>query len=158
MPGTCWIRRAALEDLLAEARRWPLRETGGALLGRRKGELTVVETVLGPGPGASHGYSHFEPDGAWQQVQGERIYAQSGRTVAYLGDWHTHPRGGPYPSGQDRHTARMIARDVAFRAPWPLYAIAAKRWYQLREPGWTLRMLELREGELVEVELLTLED
>jgi integrative and conjugative element protein (TIGR02256 family) len=157
MQGTCWIRRSALEELLAEGRRRPLRETGGALLGHRDGELAVVETVLGPGPGAVHGYSHFEPDAEWQQREGERIYERSGRTIAFLGDWHTHPRGGPFPSHQDRETAETIADDRAFRAPRPLYGIASKRWYARRESAWRLRMLEWHRGELVDVNLITLE-
>jgi integrative and conjugative element protein (TIGR02256 family) len=156
MPGTCWIKDGALADLLAEARRWPLRETGGALLGRRETERTVVEVVLGPGPDAVHGLSHFEPDAAWQQEQGERIYAESGRTIAYLGEWHTHPRGGALPSEQDRRTAREIASEEGFRAPRPLYAIAAKRWHRLGERRWRLRVLELVGGELVEATLLRL--
>jgi integrative and conjugative element protein (TIGR02256 family) len=150
MPPTCWIRRKAYESLISEARRWPMRETGGALLGYREGEAALVEWVLGPGPKASHGYSHFEPDAAWQQSEGERIYAASGRTIAYLGDWHTHPHGGPYPSRQDRETAKLIATDEGFRAPRPLYAIASKRWYELRERRWGLRMMEWQRGELIE--------
>lgn len=157
MPGICWIRRTALESLIAEARSWPVRETGGALLGHREDNRAVVERVLGPGPEAGHGYSHFEPDGLWQQGEGERIYVESGHTVAYLGDWHTHPHGGPHPSAQDRRTARMIAEDRSFRAPRPLYAIASKRWYQIRSPRWGLRMMEWRGGRLAEMELIVLE-
>jgi integrative and conjugative element protein (TIGR02256 family) len=156
MRGTCWIKREALAVLLAEARRWPLRETGGALLGWRDEKSALVIAVLGPGPEASHGYSHFEPDGEWQQREGERHYRESGRTVAYLGDWHSHPHGGPYPSRQDRQTARMVAEDEAFRAPQPLYAIASKRWYELRNPSWRLKVLEWHEGRLQEMELRVL--
>ena len=76
MPGICWIRSRALESLINEARAWPLRETGGALLGHRDGELAVIEQVLGPGPNAGHGLSHFEPDAKWQLGEGERIYAE----------------------------------------------------------------------------------
>jgi integrative and conjugative element protein (TIGR02256 family) len=157
MSGICWIRRSALEDLLAEAARWPVRETGGALLGHREGELAVVEAVLGPGPGAVHGYAHFEPDAEWQQREGERAYERSGRTVAFLGDWHTHPRGGPWPSQQDQETAEAIAGDGGFRAPRPLYGIASKPWYGLRESAWRLRMLEWHRGTLIDIELITLD-
>lgn len=158
MQGICWIRSRALESLLNEARAWPLRETGGALLGHREGSLSVIEQVLGPGPDAGHGLSHFEPDAAWQLVEGERIYMESGRTVAYLGDWHTHPHGGPNPSQQDRQTARMIATTRGFRAPRPLYAIASKRWHQLRRPNWRLRMMEYHQGKLTAVDLVILTD
>lgn len=157
MPGTCWFTRGACDRLLSELQGWPLRETGGALLGRREGDLAVVETVLGPGPEAHHGLSSFEPDHEWQQAEGARIYRESGRTVAYLGDWHSHPRGPALPSTTDQETAKMIAAEEAFRAPRPLYAIATKRWYQRREPAWRVKMMELFEGELAEMELITLE-
>jgi integrative and conjugative element protein (TIGR02256 family) len=153
MPGTCWINRAALESLLDEARHWPLRETGGALLGYREGNVALVEHVLGPGPDASHGYSHFEPDVEWQLREGERIYAESGRKIAYLGDWHTHPHGGPYPSRQDRDTAKLIATDRGFRSPRPLYAIASKRWFECRGGRWRLRMMEWHRDSLAEMDL-----
>lgn len=106
-----------------EARRWRFRETGGALLGWRSGRDAVVARVLGPGPKAKHSLSYFEPDADWQVEQGRRIYADSGRTVAYLGDWHTHPGGGISPSVQDKKAARLIAKDDGFRAPEPLSAV-----------------------------------
>lgn len=124
MPVRCWIYENALEELVAEARGWRLRETGGALLGWRDGMDYVVSRALGPGPGAKHRFSSFEPDAEWQGQQGRRIYARSGRTIAYLGDWHSHPRGGATPSRQDIDTMNDIACDPDFRAPAPLSAIA----------------------------------
>lgn len=122
----CWFERDALNELLAEARRWRLRETGGALLGWRSDTEVVVRHVLGPGPNAEHGFSHFEPDAAWQGARGRQIYAESGRTIAYVGDWHTHPRGRPTPSRQDRKVMRAIAADTGFRAPNPLSVIVGR--------------------------------
>jgi integrative and conjugative element protein (TIGR02256 family) len=156
MPEICWIEPGALGELRAEAKRWPLRETGGALLGWQEGSESVVAAVLGPGPKASHGLSHFEPDARWQQREGERIYHESRRTIGYIGDWHSHPHGGPYPSSQDRRTARVIAEDPDFRTPEPLYAIASKHWYELRCPDWRLRIMRLKEGRLRETELRVL--
>jgi len=144
----CWFERKALNELFAEARRWRLRETGGALLGWSEGDEFVVHRVLGPGPGAKHGFTYFEPDGTWQADKGARIYAESGRKIAYVGDWHTHPRGTPRPSRRDRNTANEIASDPSFRAPRPVYAIAARR-LQLspRAAGWRL-VAYVRDEEL----------
>jgi integrative and conjugative element protein (TIGR02256 family) len=153
MPDVCWIEPDALAALRREARAWPVRETGGALFGWQEGDKSVVAAILGPGPEASHGLSHFEPDVRWQQEEGERIYHESGRTIAYIGDWHSHPHGGPQPSTQDRLTAREIADDPGFRTPEPLYAIASKYWFQLRRPDWRLRMMRLRDGRLRDTEL-----
>lgn len=144
----CWFDCGALETLFNEARRWPLRETGGALLGWRDGDDTVVARVLGPGPDAKHGWSSFEPDAAWQNRQGASIYADSERTIAYLGDWHTHPRGATAPSSQDRRTAEMLATDAAFRTPIPLYAIAGRPKWPRPHASWRLAVFEWHSHEL----------
>ncbi len=152
MPALCWFDRNALDELHAAARHWPLRETGGALLGWREEDQYVVSRVLGPGPDAKHGFGSFEPDGRWQSEQGAETYRESGRTIAYLGDWHTHPRGAPVPSQQDRKTAKMIAEDPDFRSLEPLYAIVGKRgrpWAR----KWKLVVYRQIDGELVEIEL-----
>jgi integrative and conjugative element protein (TIGR02256 family) len=131
-----------------------VRETGGALLGWSEHDDVVVARVLGPGPAAKHGLRSFAPDGDWQVREGARIYAESGRTIAYLGDWHTHPRGSPTPSGQDRATAKLIADDTDFRAPSPLYAIAGHPWTEaIRRRPWRLVVYRLIEGRLVALTL-----
>lgn len=122
----CWIDRKVIDELHAEARRWVLRETGGALLGWHDETDVVVQMVLGPGPRAKHGFSHFEPDAQWQGNRGREIYTESGRTIAYVGDWHTHARGLPIPSRQDKRTMATIADDNDFRAPNPLSAILGR--------------------------------
>ncbi len=128
----CWFDYGALTELFNEARRWRLRETGGALLGWRDGGDVVVRRILGPGPHARHGFSHFEPDHNWQGEEGRRIYEESKRTVAYVGDWHTHPRGAPRPSAQDRKTMAAIANDKDFRSPQPLSLILGRSRFRRR--------------------------
>lgn len=150
MPDRCWCDRRALDELYAEACRWSIRETGGALLGWRQEGHAVIAVTLGPGPNAKHGLSSFEPDAAWQLEEGKRIYVESGRTISYVGEWHTHPRGAPRPSRQDRKTAEQLATDPGFRAPHLLYAIAGKR--PLRGGGWRLDIYQWL-GELTRVEV-----
>jgi integrative and conjugative element protein (TIGR02256 family) len=142
VPDRCWCDNRALDELFREAHRWSLRETGGALMGWRGDGEAVIASVLGPGPRARHGLRSFEPDGEWQNDQGRRLYVESGRTIAYLGEWHSHPHGGGTPSGQDRETAEMIATDPAFRAPRPLYAIASKPWRRFRRRAWQLTIYQ----------------
>jgi integrative and conjugative element protein (TIGR02256 family) len=154
MPDRCWCARSALDDLLAEARRWPLRETGGALLGWRDANQTVIAQILGPGPKARHRLSSFEPDSAWQNQQGQRIYRNSGRTIRYLGDWHTHPRGTLRPSRQDHRTACLIAEDPAFQTPQPLYVIAGHKRLLRTRFAWTLAVYTPRGGNLHRVPLI----
>jgi integrative and conjugative element protein (TIGR02256 family) len=151
----CWFDSGALDDLLAEARRWPLRETGGALLGWREGEQSVVARVLGPGPDAKHRLRSFEPDVAWQAERVAEIYAESGRTITYTGDWHTHPLGGAKPSKQDADTAAMLARDTRFRTPIPLYGVVVRDRLRLRwHIGWKVAIYEWRDNDFVQTELV----
>jgi integrative and conjugative element protein (TIGR02256 family) len=145
--GRCWFDSKALKSLIAEADRYPIRETGGALLGWHDGSDTVVATVIGPGPRAKHGLWSFEPDGPWQAHEGARIYAESNRTIAYVGDWHTHPRGAPRPSRTDSATMRSIANDPAFRRPEPLSLIAGRCWIP-RSRRWRIVVYQHLDGSL----------
>ena len=155
----CWFARSALDGLYAEARRRPFVETGGALLGWRNESDGVVARVLGPGPGAIHGLSHFEPDFEWQVDRGREIYAESARTIAYLGDWHTHPRGHPRPSRQDGKAARQIAEDADFRAPEPLYAIAGRPLRALvRRATWRLVIYVFERGDFRTLDVVAYDD
>lgn len=154
MPVRCWIKRDALKFLTEEASRWRFRETGGALLGWRENREYVVEVVLGPGPRAKHGFFHFEPDAAWQAERGREIYLSSGRTIAYQGDWHSHPYRSPHPSKQDLRTASDIADDPGFRAPEPVYAIVGLRHkYLLKDTAWDLKVYVFVDGDLMLTQL-----
>ena len=45
----------------------------------------------------------------------------------FLGSWHTHPGGLPFPSGRDVATAGEIAADAAVLLPSPVVLIQATR-------------------------------
>jgi integrative and conjugative element protein (TIGR02256 family) len=121
-----WWAQDALDAALAEAdRAFPL-ETGGVLLGWRASTTEVVVThLVGPGSGAVHHRVWFRPDAEWQQEQIDACYVQSGRTVTYLGDWHTHPNGSPVLSRKDLRTLRRISRHADARIARPVMAVFA---------------------------------
>lgn len=133
------IGLSQVKELLSEAlRTFPL-ETGGILMGFESGWQLVVTAVIGPGPGAVHRRRSFIPDAEWQSARVAEVYAQSGRTEQYLGDWHTHPRGSTRASLTDYFAARTIARHAPARCPRPLmlilgvagvdgFDLAAYRW------------------------------
>lgn len=112
--------------MVTEAEGAAPHETGGMLLGYIVDEAgepqAVIEMVIGPGPRAKHERTRFIPDGRWQQAELEEIYSSPGPTT-YVGDWHTHPGGGPSPSHRDARTASSIARRRRARCPHPLMAI-----------------------------------
>ncbi len=122
-----WIPEALLVTFADTAERSRPLETGGMLVGWRVGTEIVVTGVIAAGPHARHERNSFEADGAWQQQQLEDTYRKSGRTVTFLGDWHSHPRGQPRPSPRDRETAALVARSEGARAPQPITLILARR-------------------------------
>lgn len=85
--------------------------------------LAIISDVIGPGPTAVREQSSFDPDQGWQERQVERIWAQRGRLVEYLGDWHTHPHGSPRPSRENLATARLIASAPVARAERPVMLV-----------------------------------
>lgn len=92
---TLWVPKPAIEEIQFLAnRKYPL-ETGGVLLGytddEKSGDVVIV-AITGPGPGAIHTETTFEPDHDYQAQEIARIYRASQGANAYLGDWHTHPR------------------------------------------------------------------
>lgn len=119
-----WISESALERMhqLAQSH-YPL-ETGGMLIGYvgDNGEA-VVKKIIGPGPKARHGRFKFVPDGDYQQIALEQIFYETEGQETYLGDWHTHPKGGSGPSHIDKITLAKIAHEPASGTAYPIMAI-----------------------------------
>lgn len=120
---TIWISKNVFHNLLAEAVRFAPMETGGVLLGWRTQDAACITNMVGPGPDAHHAGDSFSPDATWQSDQIALLYARSGRRLAYLGDWHTHPGAAPAPSWRDRQTLRAISRYAPARCPEPIMVI-----------------------------------
>jgi integrative and conjugative element protein (TIGR02256 family) len=130
--------------LLKQSSRFRPKETGGILLGYRYQRDRVAQLVelVGAGPGARRESHRFVPDGAWQLKQVADCYEQSGRTLEYLGDWHSHPNDIG-PSGLDGATARKIAKSPAARCPHPIFLIATyvEEQWELRAYRYSARRL-----------------
>jgi integrative and conjugative element protein (TIGR02256 family) len=122
-----WLPAEILATLTAQANEHRPHETGGMLIGWRIGEDIVVAGTIDGGPRARRERDSFEADGEWQERQLAAIYRESARTLTYLGDWHSHPRGRGRPSAQDRETAALVADAAEARAPEPLTMILARR-------------------------------
>lgn len=133
-----FIPPGLLNALEAEGRRWAPGETGGMLAGYRTGKDPdadlVITDVIPAGPGAHRERIRFAADGQWQQRRLARLYEASGRITTFLGDWHTHPRGGTRPSKADRKTFRAVARDKGARTAYPLMLIVGL-WNGKRQVG-----------------------
>lgn len=105
-----WISRHDIDRLERLAgEKFPL-ETGGILAGYISDDDNVVVThIVGPGAGAMHAPTLFQPDHTWQCAELEMLFHSSFGQIVYLGDWHTHPNGIPEMSGIDRRTLLLIS-------------------------------------------------
>ena len=125
-PTEVQIASALRDAMIAEAELYAPCETGGVLLGTSSvGRRLVVTELVQAGPCAERGRYRFVPDGPWQRQRIAERYQAAGRTLEYLGDWHSHPHGNG-PSSLDRSTAHTIAATRSARCPHPLFVIATR--------------------------------
>lgn len=91
-------------------------ESGGILLGYRRGNHLHVTMATAPQPGDGRWRFLFRRSkGSHQDIALHQWHA-SGQTVDYLGEWHTHPEPHPRPSHLDyTEWAKICAR-----APKPM--------------------------------------
>jgi len=136
-----WLSNDILASLEEEASRFAPNETGGVLLGYWTVDTDepVITKAFGSGPRAVHGRYHYVPDYEHDALHIARAYEESGRTLHYLGDWHTHPGQPGFLSRKDRRTLVTIARCPEAYSPRPLMLILAfgDPW---RPFAWTLRL------------------
>ncbi len=86
------------------------RETGGILVGpaRSAGKI-VVSGATGPGPNVRPGWTVLLRDPAWYEHELSRLEADF--PVHWIGEWHSHTWGSPFPSSRDIATARRLLAD-----------------------------------------------
>jgi integrative and conjugative element protein (TIGR02256 family) len=147
-----WLSSTLLTQITKQGAQHAPLETGGMLLGWRRDRAIVVRAQVEAGPAAHRALQSFTPDGDWQQRRLEEAYEQSDRTVTYLGDWHSHPRGSGRPSPKDRHTAAAIAAEPLARASMPVTLILGRR--RPRRQAWRARAFLLRNGSLRRIRLV----
>lgn len=98
------IFESELEVMVAEAARWPNRETGGDLFGYwTHSGSPIVHYVIGPGRGAEHHVTAFYQDVGHLEREGADLNNAFG--LQHLGEWHSHHQLGlEHPSGGDVQT------------------------------------------------------
>lgn len=85
-------------------------EQGGILLGYRRGSDLDVIGITTPMPGDKCSrYSFSRQDKGHERIA-RLAWRQSGGTIDYLGEWHTHPEKNPRPSPTDQIEKSKIIR------------------------------------------------
>ncbi len=103
------------------------REAGGILLGFYRGPHVQIMHCTTPLPADHRLWNRFERRDPGHQVEATRRWRDSGRTMTYVGEWHTHPEAKPTPSFIDKWNWRKIARRHT--------TVAAQR-ASSEPPGW----------------------
>lgn len=108
--------------MMAEARKYPNRETGGDLFGSfTHGNMPIVWLTTGPGPKAKGSSVEFEQDPKFRTEWQNFLSANYG--IQYIGSWHSHhklnlsrPSGGDMKAAQDylrRHKRSFTIEVIA---------------------------------------------
>ena len=142
------ISESILSLIMGEANRHFPRETGGILLGQGlPPNKSLVTHIIGAGPLARHRKSTFEPDYQFQEAEITKIFLSTGGSCDYLGDWHSHPKGGPHPSHMDIQVLRRIREHGAARCERPVMCIVSGG------PRWIASAWQLVEGSCLEIRI-----
>ena len=92
-------------------------EAGGLLLGTVHGNNLIVTEATVPTVGDQRFRYLFERLPFGHRAIAHLRWKNSGGTVRYLGEWHTHPQDHPRPSGIDIKEWRILAEQRADGRP-----------------------------------------
>ena len=76
-------------------------ESGGVLIGERRGKSIIVKRVTTPFSGDSSSRCLFIRNDVRHQISICDANKESDGSSNYIGEWHTHPEDNPYPSAMD---------------------------------------------------------
>lgn len=102
---------SAILDLIGDRRSRALpRETGGFLLGLRRGDHIEVTAATTEGPLDEASPVHFTRADPGHAERAASAWEESGGLVSLVGDWHSHPHGHGDPSSVDVGAWRELLR------------------------------------------------
>lgn len=152
--GAVILPKRVLATLQSQrAERLP-RETGGFLLGMRRGNYIEITDVTVQGREDEATKFSFERRDRAHRDRAVAVWEAAGGTVGLVGDWHTHPFGPPVPSSTDRAAWRVLAASVGHIAVGIILAEGEPGVF-LAPKGWSLsgaqrcRILEETPEEIV---------
>ncbi len=113
-------------------------ETGGALFGVDHGSAgrLVITEATGPGPDALHEPMRFERDLDYTHRRALEIYERT--RAQWVGEWHTHPRGGLRPSALDMATYLRHLGDLSLAFDRFVAVIVVPAGAEVRATAWEI--------------------
>lgn len=99
-------------------------ESGGILLGFRRQNHLHIADATSPNESDGQMRNFFSRSAHFHQSVARAKWKNSGGTIDYLGEWHTHPELGPTPSTIDKRGWLRISR---FRKAPMVFIIVGER-------------------------------
>ena len=117
------ILKRAMDQITEDAKKWKDIETGGVLIGRisLNRRCIIVTRMLEAPPDSTRSKTSFVLGKEGLRKKVTEIYERSGRTLSYVGTWHSHPCGPKEASSTDRISFERI-KQLRLGAP-ALYLI-----------------------------------
>lgn len=143
----CWVETEALAYIKSESQRMAPKETGGLLLGYWAAEGVIVTVATEAGPESKHKISSYIPDNKFDSDQIAKYYEETNGVTTYLGDWHSHPKGGSDLSKDDIITLFNISTYGPARAATPIMLIAAKEQCDWTSAVWINKIMPAGGGD-----------
>lgn len=127
-----WIPQILINEMIDKIERYAPLETGGSFFGYLSEDSDLVIThLIEAGPFAKRTAFSFEPDQKYQLQIMEELFFESGKSLSYLGDWHSHPSSSADLSLRDRRTLAKIAKSSEAKCPQPImmvFGLYPKKW------------------------------
>lgn len=122
--------RLLIDDAVVDVVMWNRQlksadpEAGGILLGLRRDDHLHVTGLTTPCPVDKRWRMGFQRKDSSHQVKALAAWSESGGTVDYIGEWHSHPERHPSPSSID---AREWSSICLFQHKPMVFLIAGTR-------------------------------
>ncbi|MEQ3340641.1 Mov34/MPN/PAD-1 family protein [Clostridium butyricum] len=98
-------------------------ESGGILIGKYADSLTAeIVTIVGPSKDSKSWKTRFTRGTKGTNKLLKEYWDQG---LYYLGEWHFHPNGTPFPSDIDANTMKSIANNSNYNCPEPILIIVS---------------------------------
>ncbi len=120
-----FILESALAALIAEARRYRFKESGGPLAGYvSEDDAVVVTHAAGPGRKGVRGLLGVTISGEHAQAFCDDVWRRSGGLFDYVGDWHSHIGFSVRNSASDVIALREMAVHCSSRPTNPVSPVS----------------------------------
>ena len=154
MPAVLMLPACVYNGMGADALAHPGNETGGTILGLRRGIEFIGVINIPAGSAARRTAVNYSPDTVWQQAIVD-VVTQRLRHLTYIVDWHIHPGSFDRPSAHDLRTARHIVSDSGWDSPAVVFPIGVREMGKVRFRAYLMQRETL---EFEEIPIVVLDD